>query len=124
VKVEYPNEVQRFYYEELGWCGCGSPDEVLGFIRDVLQAMNDWTQANRRDDEAAREAAQARQDALLPRAGGMLVLSYLYMLGAHGLTEHGGSVYGSWITDEGERVLAMLSGIDLEKAMDEGAMDF
>lgn len=119
-QTEYPNEVQRFYYETLKWCACGNPDEALGFMRDVLATMKARSDENIGPfDEPYAESAWAKRTAELDAAlgDGMLGLSYLYMLDSHGLTEHGGSVGGSWLTGEGERVLALLQGADLDEAM-------
>ena len=122
-ECEYPNEVQRFYYETLKWCGCGNPDEALGFMRDLMALMKARSDENTGGfDEPYAESAWAKRtaeiDAML--GDGMLGLSYLYMLDSHDLTEHGGSVGGSWLTQEGERVLAMLQSVDLDAAMHEG----
>lgn len=110
-EIRYPNEVQRFYYEELNWCGCGCPGEVLTFMRDVLQAINNrsenWT-----------DETNAKIFELVPRDTA-LGTSYLYMLDAHGLLEHGGSIGGSWLTDKGKDILKMLNSYPLEDAMDE-----
>jgi hypothetical protein len=119
----HANEVQRFYYEELKWCGCGNPDDALTFLRDVLQTMHDWSEANGmgrwNEQNPEREAAKVREQELLP-LDSPLALSYRYFLDALDLTEHGGSVYGSWLTEHGEAVLAMLRAHgDLEVAMDD-----
>ena len=72
-------------------------------------------------DEPYAESAWAKRttelEALL--GDGMLGLSYLYVLDSHGLTEHGGSIGGSWLTTEGEAVLALLKSRDLDQAMHE-----
>lgn len=120
-EITYPNEVQEFYYETLEWCGCGNPDEALAFMRDVLQVIHDRSKDNSLPSERRIPYAQskwakhtAKLNAMLP---GALGLSYLYMLSALGLTEHGGSVGGSWLTIEGDRVLSILANADLEEAM-------
>jgi hypothetical protein len=121
VEVEpYANQVQRFYFEELEWCGCGNPDEVLAFMRDVLQVMHDRSEGNRSEgpnvpfEQSAWRSGTDKLNAMLP---GMLGLSYLYMLDALDLTEHGSTIGGSWLTEKGKEVLALLSDRDLEAAM-------
>lgn len=118
-EVDYPNEVQQFYYGALNWCGCGNPDEALGFMRDVLAIMKARSDENCSGSYkgSAYEARTLELDAKL--GDGMLGLSYLYMIDSYGLTEHGGSIGGSWLTGEGERVLAMLQAHDLDAAMHE-----
>jgi hypothetical protein len=119
----YANEVQRFYYEDLKWCGCGNPEEALGFMRDVMQVMHDRSEESHKEpwtsdyERSAWKRGTDKLDAMLP---GTLGLTYYYMLDAHDLTEHGGSVGGSWLTDKGEKVLAMLAAAgDLEAAMED-----
>ncbi len=70
---------------ELGWCGCGTGDRVdemmlayLGQSGPVLHFGDD---------------------------AGMLVA---YMADALGWTEHGGSIGGAWLTEDGEQALANL----------------
>lgn len=102
----YPNEVQHFYYETLKWCGCGEPHFALQFMRDVLAVMNmDFTNSRFR-----------RVGELLPD-NSPLSLSYLYMLDALGLTEHGGSIFGCWLTPKGKDALLLLSNCDLKREM-------
>lgn len=130
--MTYPNEVQAFYYDTLNWCGCGNPEEALGLMRDVLRLFKERSDANRLPTpahffvpdvasflndraEGWRLVTQKIDDLL---GDGPLGLSYLYMLDALGLTEHGGYVGGCWLTAEGERVLALLDA-DLDAAMSE-----
>ena len=121
IEVEpYANQVQRFYFEELKWCGCGNPEEALGFMRDVLGIMKARSDENKLGEPyngSAHERRTKELDALL--GDGPLGLSYRYMLDALGLTEHGGSVYGSWLTDKGKDILALLSDRDLDEAMED-----
>jgi hypothetical protein len=122
-ETNYPNEIQRFYYDDLKWCGCGNPDEALGFMRDVLEVMNLRSNENGAESHSVAHEESAwmrRTRELYAMLGdGMLGLSYLYVLDAHGLTEHGGSIGGSWLTHKGERVLALLKSRDLDAAMSE-----
>jgi len=119
-ETEYPNPVQRFWYEKLRWCGCGNPEDALAFMRDIMQVMKDGSDGNRSElgvpYEQSAWAKRAKQlEEMLP---GPLGLSYLYMLDHLGLTEHGGSVGGSWLSEEGEKALELLKAGDLEEAMD------
>lgn len=120
--MAYPNEVQAFYYETLKWCGCGNPEDALGLMRNILRLLKARSDANSADDpytpypKSGWAKYTAELDAVL--GDGPLGLSYLYMLDALELTEHGGSVGGCWLTSEGERVLSLLE-TDLDAAMSE-----
>lgn len=118
----YANEIQRFYFEDLKWCGCGNPGEALTFMRDVLELLYSRSEESRAErsnmpyEQSAWAKGAKALDEMLP---GTLGLSYLYMLDALDLTEHGGFVGGSWLTDKGNAVLAMLTSRDIEEAMDD-----
>lgn len=77
-------------WERASFCGCGAQQEtmryLLGLLDYIAEKRFDWAEMERR----------------LPGGDG----SYLplYALDAMGLTEHGGNVGGSWLTDEGERL--------------------
>ena len=105
--------IPEFYRDVLGWCDCGSPEIALTFMRDVLATMADAS--DQLGNDRAWEAAKAREHELLP-LDSPLALSYRYMLSSLGLTDHGGSVYGSWLTSDGDAALKMLSG-DIESEM-------
>jgi hypothetical protein len=114
---EYPNEVQALYYGKLKWCGCGRPEAVLAFLRDVLQAISDFHTAEWGTPEL--EAALAREMSLLP-SDNPLALGFRYMLDALGLTEHGGSIFGAWLTEEGRYTLSILTACeDFDVAMEQ-----
>ena len=85
------------WFEELKFCGCGDPEGVQTWLQRVLETLKGepfvgWP---------------ARQQVLRsdPDASDLFVL---YVLDAMGLTEHGGSVGGSWLTDKGRKFLADL----------------
>lgn len=71
-------------------CGCGEPDLAWQWILDFLKRKNDkegnWYWA--------------------PDSGGDLIA--IYLMDHLGLTEHGTSVNGGWLTSEGEKALAFL----------------
>jgi hypothetical protein len=118
-------EVYSAWHGQLHFCGCGRPDEVLRFVRDVLLAHYRITWAARNHnplnlpDSQKPEYDQARKefDALLrhpPEADGKLAKDHvdyalyymtLYTLDAAGMTEHGGSVSGGWLSYLGEHLL-------------------
>ncbi len=79
----------------LGWCGCGRPDDVLMFVRDVLRSI-----LHRR------------------KVIGWYGMEYFvyYVLEEKGLIEHGCGLPG-WLTDKGQDLLDDLN----EWAQQEGA---
>ena len=118
-------EVYSAWHAQLHFCGCGRPDEMLRFVRDVLLAHYRITWASRGHNpfnlpnEQKPEYEQARKefDALLRHpveSNGKLAKDHvdyalyymtLYTLDAAGMTEHGGSVSGGWLTHLGEHLL-------------------
>lgn len=78
---------------ELGWCGCGSPEEVDRMMLAYLEARaeEDWPKPH---PEGVSEDAEQ-------------LLSYI--ADALGWTEHGGSVGGAWLTDDGKTARANLA---------------
>jgi hypothetical protein len=102
----YPNEHQAAHYGLLGLCGCGSPEEAFNFCRDALACFDrrgchdsppkkEWIDA----EEALKLLISAHPD----RAAHVLA----HMLSHLDLLEHGGSVGGSWLSGDGERIINM-----------------
>ena len=89
-----------FYYEKLNWCGCGSPEVAKRVVRDYLEA------ASLKSDE--------KREALKKRFGfdhvydNELLLCLAYAVDAAELTEHGSSIGGAWLSDEGKMFLWLL----------------
>lgn len=79
----------------LRWCGCGDQQSAYAALAKLLDLCN--PSHNGRFFDRARWVGDTGLEHLL-----------LYMLDAWGLTEHGGSVGGCWLTDTGESVLAGL----------------
>lgn len=81
-------------HSDLGFCGCGWPDEGLAVVHELLTVFGGGFEGD------AWEKRQATIRRLLPTdAVRHLVLS---MLDHAGLTEHGSSVLGSWLTPRGK----------------------
>lgn len=77
--------------DELGFCGCGSPEEVLSLLLDALE----WC-------GAPNKAKLNRSVEPLNERGLMLAL---YVADDRDLIEHGGSVIGGWLTEKGRAFL-------------------
>jgi hypothetical protein len=91
------NELQEYIYGELGFCGCGLPEETIALLRDVLSVI---------------ESDEPNYKALLPlldhKKTPGLVYTYLYLLDDKGLTDHGSGVMACWLTDKGSELLDSL----------------
>jgi hypothetical protein len=89
----------------LGYCGCGQPEESLGYLRDVLQHIHNLkllVHENKQTYEEWEEAGKA-----LFATEGAEYFMY-YRLDQTTLTEHGGSVPG-WLTFTGLSLLEDLN---------------
>lgn len=105
--------LRKFYFEELKWCGCGDPEGALVFMGKVLGLIKTRSVENTVYDlpyDLTKWAMlkELTEDGLGVEISVQLALSYIYMLNAVGLTEHGGSVTGGWLTDKGLEVLAAI----------------
>lgn len=93
---------------EACWCGCGRPETVYMWIRDVLAIA------------AIEESTQKRAWWDQYPAGVQHILAGV--LDSMGLVEHGGSWYSMWLTNAGREALNILSGMtddDIETALDD-----
>ena len=115
------DRVYAFYYDVLGWCGCGMPEEALEFMRDVLRAIRSRRDEGDADGEEERHGGSAEIAKLLNQPGEHIEdpigMSYLYMLDALGLIEHVTRIDCCWLSGDGEAVLGLLESVDIQKAM-------
>lgn len=101
--------LQLIYYADLGLCGCGYPDEAWKLVHQLL----------RLHDNRQRAATNVAQE-LIGTAGAIQIV--FGVLDNAGLTEHGTSLWGGWLTDRGKwllNVLNRLDGADLHDLWDE-----
>ena len=106
---EYLIEPLMDYYmfEELGLCGCGVPEETYKVIRRYLHVRNDWsTNKIRYDEMKKRYLTELHIDPDDELQFGILQF-FAYVLDDRGFTDHGGSIGGCWLTDDGERLLTV-----------------
>lgn len=83
-----------FSFDAIGICGCGKPGEVAALIYRMLHALGQED----REWDAPRKAAGDPP--------GTVYELLLHWIEDHGWTEHGGSTYGSWLTDDGRKAMA------------------
>lgn len=94
----------------LGFCGCGRPEDPLETVLGVLSAFEAMRAARDVKDDATANMAWEQIHRIAPTEGEYAGLGYslLYMLDDKGLIDHGSSVHGSWLTDDGKEFLARL----------------
>ena len=81
---------EYFHYDLMGWCGCGCPENA---DRAVLTYMETLNYGEIKKTKDIHDIYEGLHDPLL--------LCLMYTLDEKGLTEHGSSVYGAWLTTKG-----------------------
>jgi hypothetical protein len=102
----YENEHQAAHYGLLHLCGCGSPEDAYNFCRDILACFDRRGCHDTPPAQPWIDAESAVEQLIRQRpAEAAHVISH--MLSHLDLLEHGGSVGGSWLTDNGARIVDM-----------------
>lgn len=98
--------LEDFYFRTLKFCGCGNPEDELLLMEKVLGIIDVRSEENR----GSGKTWDARTAELKAVFSGNedFMRHYLYWLDALGLTEHGGSIYGSWLDSDGYVALELL----------------
>lgn len=94
-ECHYETEAEAFYFDQIGLCGCGNPEDVHKFLLDCLSSGKD--DSNIIDYKKVEKLVSENTETVA-----QFVLHFLDKVS---LTEHGGSVYGSWLTERGKQVL-------------------
>ena len=108
---------EAFHTGVLGFCGCGQPERVARLVGGFLALLRrQWSEM--RADTSPLLALTPEKEAMYRRHredrsvffGGHEGLDYMvaYVADLRGLTEHGGSIGGEWLTDGGELWLDLL----------------
>lgn len=109
---EYP-KVRASVNDELKWCGCGDGDRVDELMLDYLTWKETyWTWVRSQDERVRIDWTQTPD---CPLAEDVQIL-LAYIADAAGWTEHGGSVFGAWLTDDGDEALANLRKPEYDRA--------
>ena len=102
-----------FYFEKLNWCGCGAPEDVK---REIYKYFNilEWWASDRHLDHSYNELCKKFEEAFGVENvyDNPLLLALAYSMDAAGFTEHGSSIGGAWLTDEGKMFLFVLRNND------------
>jgi len=88
-----------FYYERLNWCGCGTPEDAREAVCKFLDAHRDYDHKK----EKLKEYFGVESVYDEP-----LLLCLAYTMDAAGFTEHGTSIAGAWLTEDGKDYLYCL----------------
>lgn len=101
-REEALSHLYKIFYDDLGMCGCGNPDEAYELIRDLL-ALTPLYEGSRwqRAEELTGRGATSH-----------IILS---SLDRSGLLEHGSSLSGAWLTDKGEWCLAAMRTVEFNE---------
>ena len=85
-----------YYFEKLGWCGCGCPEAVMEVIANYLEARS----------LPYPESDKKMKTYFAPDGDeNPLVMCLAYTLDDKGFTEHGSSIFSCWLTDDGKYFL-------------------
>lgn len=96
------DDMETKLQSDLGFCGCGAPDQSLEFIFDVLRYI-DRINTQVHEDKMTWTEWEEEGKQLFACDGARWFT--FYWLDSKDFTEHGGSVPG-WITDEGRAFMA------------------
>jgi hypothetical protein len=104
-KEEQQEKFENVYYNKLGMCGCGSPNEVKNFLFNLLENHRKY-----KDSEISHELMIKSRKELINSVDSDIIFEIIFHVFENSsLLEHGGSVYGSWFTEKGKEFLKLLS---------------
>lgn len=98
-----------YIFERLGLCGCGVVELTYEAIRLYLQIRKDYHEDK---IEYIEISCRYLTDLHIDKADDLHfgILQFMaYVLDDKGFTDHGGSIGGCWLTDDGERLLTVLN---------------
>lgn len=110
----YDTEAEAMYFSSFAACGCGCPELVHKLIVDCAKQFDgDWPKPG---VDAIEQIVRERPD---------VVAEFIaHYLDADRITEHGSSVYGSWLTDRGKQYIEIGAMDDLDRSpVSEGRED-
>lgn len=93
--------IKDFFIYVFNFCGCGCLTLSVEFIKDVLNCFEE------EEDLSSHYLNLAKLKEYTNNEG--IVDFILHFLDSYGITEHGSSVYGSWLTIEGQKLKEYLN---------------
>lgn len=106
---------------EMGFCGCGCPEEALEHVRRTLEIFAKRAEANRsslsREERDAHWQKMHRElvDHIGLESNPGMAWAYLY--GIEDYIEHGTSAYAGWLNEDGEALLINLNAWAVEQSL-------
>lgn len=103
-------EFDEIYYNELGLCGCGLPEELNQFLINIV----DLQLTSYRDDPYLIYETKLKE--LIISIDPYIIKSFIfYIFEKQGLMKHESNVGNSWLTDKGIRFIEILKSKQLEE---------
>jgi hypothetical protein len=94
--VSYRSVASWVFSQLLGGCGCGQSDELAARAVAIIEHLGIEHEQRQEDFfDFMRDEERLSADEVL-----------LHWMASKEITEHGGTVYGSWLSDLGRQVLA------------------
>ena len=98
---EEREELSDLYSSKLNLCTCGRPEEVQGFLSEVMKIQVredlDWN------------SKRSLLKELITKTDPDLIFEFIFhVLESKDFAEHGSSVYGSWLTTDGEKLMELM----------------
>lgn len=95
----YENERKAMYYDQLHFCGCGDPYSMHAFVIECLSEFD-------RDKHGFGHGTGIDRLVTIVTEKPELAADFIaYVLDHLHLTEHGGSIGGSWLTERGKQFI-------------------
>lgn len=95
-------DLETIYFGEIGMCGCGNPKDVKKFIYELLK--------NHKEYEDDYDAMTENRKRIIKETDTNVIFEFVFhVLDHNDLLNHGGSIYGSWLTEKGEKFFDSLS---------------
>lgn len=99
----YDTQAEAMYFNLKASCGCGRPDEVHAFLIECIKQFDGDKWPKPGVDSIAKFVSER------PDVAAEFIAHYLT---SEALLEHGGSVYGSWLTDRGKQFIEIGPVVD------------
>jgi hypothetical protein len=101
------DHLYKLFYDTLGMCGCGNPEEAYALIRDILALAPFYEESRWQLVERLTGGGAANH----------IVLS---TLDHAGLIEHGSSLSGAWLTEKGAWCLSAMWDVMFDEVSEYG----